>query len=665
MLERLISDGFWQRRFARDPSALGRAIVLDRTARTIVGILPRDFSFPFAEPADVFVPMGFTALEQQGRGPSLTKSVIARLKPGVSIDAARAEANALTDRVAERFPIAVRSVTLSVQPLKDEVTGGLNRILLLLSAAVGLVLLIACANVANLTLTRAAGRRREMAIRSALGAGRGVLLEQMLLESATLAFGAAIVGLLTARWLVLLLVRYAPVALPRAGEIQSDPLVLGFTAACSVVTAILVGLLPAIQSSRASELKEGGRGTTAGRSRGSLLGSLVTAQFALTLVLVIAGGLMLRSLGRVLAVDPGFRPEQSVAVTTSLPSSVYGKAQTIRAMYRRVVEQAETMPGIRAAGVGTDLPLGDWEKRSFTIDGDGARNVQPPASHVWITGHYFEALGVALKSGRFFNDAEYRETRNVVIVSESTARAYWPGMDPIGRRMSFGPGFGWLTVVGIVSDIKQTTLDTPATPQTFEPHTQIPDRILEMPTIPFVRALNLVARSSADVTSSLRTMQSVIHTTDPALAISASRPLDQVIAESTRAARFSSFLVSGFGGIALLLAMLGIGGVLGYVVSQRTTEIGIRLALGATPEGVSRMIVRRGVRMAVAGIVIGLVAALAASRLIARFLYGVSPNDAVTYIAVPALMIAVAVIASWLPARRAARVDPLISIRNE
>lgn len=676
----VLSYRLWQRRFGGDPAVIGRAVDLDRTARTIIGVMPPAFIFPLrgpadnSEPADFYVPMGFTALEQQGRGPVLQKSVIGRLRPDSNIEGVNAEVATMIPGMMQDFPGTYlqgggrEGLAFDVVPLRREITGSVRTVLWLLLAAVGVLLLIACANVANLMLARAAGRRGEFAIRAAIGASRGELVRMMLCESFVISAISGILGLALAVWGRRLLLMLSPIQMPRIEEVRLQFGVVGFAFLVVLATTVLCGIAAALQHSRTSPaeaLKDSARTTTAGRGSHRIVANLVSAQFALTVVLLIAGALMMRTLMNTLAADPGFRPAHVVAVTTHLPPTFYSHAAQIHGVYLQVAAEAEQAPGIEAAGIGTELPLGNWEKGTIIpeVPGAAAAGSGPIASQVWVTGRYLEALGVALKRGRFFDPVEYKEARGVVIINEALAAKLWPNQDAVGRRLR-NSRTTWATVIGVVGNIKEIALNAPAPPQIYEPHSQLPDRLMEMASIPFFHTINLVSRSRSDANTQLRQLTVVIQHADSSLAISGATSLDAIVQESSRPQRLNALLIAGFGGLALLLAVLGVASVLGYAVVQRRSEIGLRIALGAQQGDVLRLIMGQGLRLAAVGIAAGIATSMVTTRLLSSFLYGVRASDPLTFTAVPLLLIGVALLVSYLPALRASRVDPMIALRD-
>ncbi len=679
----VLSYGLWRRRFGGDRRILGSAILLDRQPYVVVGIMPPRFEFPHRGPAlnnlpaDLWAPLAFTPEELQGWASRYMHSVIGRLKPGVTLAQARQESDALARRLQREFyPAQFRDGGLfelhaSVEPFRFELAGRVRSLLFILQAAVGMVLLIACGNVANLLLSRAAARSREMAVRLALGAGRRRLIAQMLLESLPLALAGGALGLLVAAWGVDLLTAFSPVNIPRTADIRIDARVLGFTLLLCCGSALLFGLAPAWQCSRApvcDALKESERGGGPGRSRQRLLDAFVTCQFALCLVLLIAAGLLMRSFARLIATDPGFRPENVLSLSLSLPGNGYPTAGSIRSFFQRLLERADTLPGVKAAGAATDLPLAVRESRGFAMEDEQPEAAGLPmvVSHVNVFGGYFEALGIRLSRGRFLKRQDgMREP--VVVINETMARRYWPGRDPVGRRMKWGTRQSerpWMTIVGVVEDVKQGLHERPM-PQVFEPYLQVPDAWLEDRSIAAMRSMTLVVRAAGDPTSLVSAVRNEVRALDPALPVFDVQTLERHVSDSVAPQRFNAFLLGIFGGLALLLASVGVYGVVAYSVTRRAREIGVRVALGARSADVVGMVIRRSVALAGAGIGLGLIVAFALTRTLSSLLYGTSPTDPATFAGVSLLLIGTAALASYMPARRAARVDPMIALRCE
>src|SRR5579884_298540 len=545
----VLSYRLWMRDYSGDRSIVGRTISIDRKPLTVVGVMPAGFVFPLRGPADnnvpadYFLPMGFTAVERAGRGPILQKSVIGRLKDGVTLQAAQAETATIVPAMAASFPPtylvnARKGMTFSLVPLQQEVTGGISRVLWMLMAAVAVLLLIASANVANLSLTRSTMRRREFAVRAALGASRAVLLRLSIAESLAIALLGALLGLAFAAWGKQLVAWLSPIQLPRAEEIRTDGSVVTFAFGAALVSALLAGIGASLQSANASPneaLQDSSRGSTAGRSRRRLVSALVSAQFAMTIMLLVASGLLLRSLANMLHADPGFQPAHAASVTTHVPVNAYPKAAQLRQLYVQIASAAEALPGVKAAGIGTELPLGSWEKGTIiaehSLSAAPDLSSGPIASQVWVTGNYLQAIGVRLLDGRFFSNAEFSEPRGVVMISQSLASQLWPGEPAVGRRLRNSRN-DWLTVIGVVSDVREVSLNTAAVAQIYEPHTQLPDRLLELASIPFFRTLNLVARSSTAPEAQIRQLVSVAHHADPLLAVSDSMTFADLVQES-------------------------------------------------------------------------------------------------------------------------------------
>jgi len=676
----VLSFGTWSSAFGRDPNVIGRVVSLDRRPYTIVGVMPESFTFPSrgsainGEPAALFVPMAFTPLERQAFGMMYNNSVVGRLKAGVTLEAARSELGVLTRRVIEAYPPYLKQfgggLLIPIAPLEEEIVGSSRRLLLLLMGAVAIVLLIACADVANLMLTRAGSRQRELAIRSAMGASPTRVVRQLLTESFVLAMLGAALGLLLGYGTLRVFQSLAGTTLPRAESIGFDWRVVLFTASVGLATPILFGLLPALRTAFASTLhalKEGSY-STAGVGRQRLLRSLVVVQFALALMLSVAAGLFVRSFLRVLATDPGFSVDHVVNAMTTLPTGRYSNGQMVKAFYAQAVDAAQQIPGVALAGASTDPPLGIRERRALTPD----LSARPVPSRVrlvaatWTVGRYFEALGIPLKRGRFFTDADGRSGQPVVIISETLARDVWGSADPVGRQIKWGIEVShapWMTVVGVVGDIKQGPLDAETFPLVYEPLAQEVTDEMRGVILPFYADVNLVARTAGSVDTTISAIRASLQRADPALPVAKTEELAEIVNDSVRARRFSMTLVSAFAIVALCLAAIGIYGVLANVVLEQTREIGLRLALGATRADVLWLVFKRALIMAAAGAAIGVAGALAVTQLMAGLLYQIRPTDAVTFLGAALLLAGLAAAASLIPAWRATRVDPLVALR--
>jgi predicted permease len=677
----ILSDGLWRRKFGADTSIVGKSLLLDRRAYTVVGVMPPGFTFPNRGPhinnmpADVYVPISFSSVELGAFGSMYNNTVVARLKPGVTAQQAGAEAATVAKQiVAEIYPAQVREnwagPTAVVVPMRDGVVGDVSRILYVLLAAVGVVLLIACADIACLMLTRAAAREREMAIRTALGAGRWRVMRLVLIETGVLAVAGGAAGLALAWWSQRALLAAAPAIIPRAQDIGVDSRVLGFTIAASVGAALVCGLLPALETSRresGTALKEGSRtGTSSARQR-RIFAGLVTVQFACAVVLLAAGGLVIRSFVRLMATDPGFKADNVISAATSLPASSYPTGASIKTFYATLLERVAAMPGVTAAGAATDLPLTVRERRAFTIENPSAAASPPRAvANDWVTGQYFEALGARVVRGRALGPSDTQTSEPVVVINETLARHYFPGEDPVNRRLAWGGAKNhgpWMRIVGVIGDVKQAGLAKPTEIQTWQPWAQLPDGAVANNPTGIFRSLKLIVRSSVPPASLVPAIRKEVRALDPALPVTAVQTLEDVVGASGAPQRFNASLLGGFAGVALLLAALGIGGVLAISVSRRTQEIGIRLALGAHPGDVVRMIIRQGMVLAAAGLAIGLPCAFAVTRLLRSLLFETAPHDPVSFASATVVLCVVALLACAVPAWRASHVNPITALR--
>ena len=680
----VLSDGLWQRAFGRDPAVLGRAIALDRVPHTIVGVMPDRFVFPprggylNTTPAALYVPISFTPLERQNFGGFYNQTVIARLKPSVTVAQAAAELARLRQPLAEAYPVDVRVIATRLQfPINrfdEEIVGRSRRLLVMLMGAVAIVLLIGCADVASLMLTRSGARQRELAIRSALGASAARVVRQLLTEGFVLASAGAAVGLLLAYWLMRSFVALAGDTLPRVETVGFDTRVLLFTAALACLTPLVFGVVPALRAARgtsAGALKEGAHTASLGRGRQRLLGTLVVAQFALALVLSVGAGLLVRSFVRLLATDPGFHAESVVDAATMLPAGKYQTGRDVKLFFERAVAAARSIPGVTVAGATTDKPLEVRERRTFSADptaqdlGSQGRVI----AVMWTVGQYFEALGIPLKRGRLFVDGDGVGSRErVAILSEMLARRLWPNEDPIGHQVKWGGPSSptpWLRIVGVVGDIKQAGLASGTIGQIYVPYFQTVGDTTSGVILSFFSSVHVVARSTRPEAAVVPQLQGALQQLDPDLPLPRARAVSDIIGESARPQRFSMTLVALFAGVALVLAAIGIYGVLANVVTQQTREIGVRVALGASRSTVLWMVLRRALRLMTSGLAIGTGGALAATRVMSGLLYEVRPTDAAAFAAAAVALAAVAMAASLVPAWRATRVDPLVALRAE
>jgi putative ABC transport system permease protein len=653
----LISHGLWQRRFGGDPAIIGRRVMVSGQPLEVIGVMPAGFQF-LDRDVDVWMPLALAPQARTPRGRSIR--VVARLKPGVTLERAHAEMTGIHARLADQFPATNKGWSANVQPLDVHVSGDLKPTLLVLLAAVGFVVLVACANVASLLLARAAARQRETAVRTALGATWTRLAKQALAESLTLAFLGGAAGLLLAYWLLRLLLVAAErgLTLPRAHEIGLDLRVLGFTALVCLITGVLFGIAPALWSRRASvtnALKDSGRSGTSARAA-RMRGALVVGEIALAMVLLTGAGLMLRSFARLTAVGPGF-DTRVMTFSVSLPAARYDGAKP-RIFFEQLLDRLRGLPEVSAAGAVSFLPMtGPASATSYQAEGQpeleaGAR---PVAEVRVIAGDYFAAMGIPLKSGRLFNADEQRERRPVIVISEAMAREAFPGQNPIGRRVKISWTYNeYDEVIGVVGDIRHAELGAPTRPMVYWPHVHTTYTTM-MP----------VVRTAGESETVVAAARAEVLRLDPAQPIAGVRTLEEIVASSVAQPRLISRLLAVFAAVALVLAAIGIYGVVAYGVSQRTREIGIRVALGASRGSVVKMILAHGVLLAAAGLAIGIPAALLLARGMKSMLFETPPGDPATILAVSLVLAGAAVTACLVPLRKALRVDPAHALRSE
>jgi predicted permease len=664
----VITAGLWQRKFGAREDILGQGMTLDDKAYTIIGVLPADFSF--FRTTDVYVPIGqwnSPALKRRGAGLGLHG--IGRLKPGVTVQQAQADLSSVMERLATVYPETNKGNGAKVSWLKERTIGGIGSTLWLLLGAVGFVLLIACVNVSNLLLVRSTGRAREFAIRAALGAGRWRLLRQSLVESTLLAVLGGGFGLVIAGWGTHAAIALLPTTLPRATEIRLDTRVLIFTVAISLLTGILAGLAPALKTSgwRLSEtLKEGGRGSSSARTRAQ--GVMVAVEMALALVLLIGAGLMIRSLSALWNVDPGFRPDNVLTFGLSLsPSLRTAGPEAIRANLRQLNDQLSAMPGVRAVSfTAGGIPLQGADDLVFWIDGQPkpASGSEMNSAFVYrVEPGYLAAMGIELKQGRFFSDQDTEKSQPVVVIDEVFARKFFGSANPIGKRIHQGDEEPQ-QIVGVVRHVKQWSLDADdrqtLQAQLYEPFRQFPDDAMTR----LAAGVGVFVRYDGP-TAPFDSIRRVVQNHNRENVVSQPQTMNEVIAGSLASQRFSMILLDAFAVVALLLASLGLYGVISYLVGQRTHELGIRLALGAQRKNVLLLVLTHGMKMALAGTALGLVAALGLTRLLSKMLYGVSATDPITFAVIAMILVGVALLACLIPARRATKVDPLVALRYE
>jgi len=662
----LISDELWRRGFGANPNIVGEKVIVNGRNNTVVGIMPPGFSFP--QRTALWKPLWFPAdqYDQQRRG-NRGLDVIGRLRPSVSLPIAQAEMDHLAAQLTEQYPrnYESRGWSISVVPLLDDYVGNARTGLLVLLGAVAFVMLIACANVANLSLTRATARRQEIAVRLALGASRFRVTRQLLTESVLLAVVGGAAGLLLATWGAGLLLRFAPGDLPRIQEVRLDGRVLAFTFAVSLITGILFGLIPALAASNPDlneTLKEGGRSGTGGAKRQRMRSAFVIAEITLALVLMVGAGLMLKSFWRLQQVDPGFNPDGVLTMRMMLPFEIYQKPPQRAAFYKTLLERIETTPGVEAVSAASIVPLMQGGS-SATVSGEnsavGPTDLPVEAELRWVTPDYFTSIGTSLLSGRSFTEDDVSGAPLVAVIDESFAQRHYPNDNPIGKRIKRGKLDStrpWLTIVGVVRHIQSRRLDATSGVQVYLPFYQDPTAY----------NMSLVVRTSQpDPLLLSGTLRSVIQSLDNNQPVYDVYSLRQIVGDSMAQRRFSMLLMGLFASVALVLAAVGIYGVMSYSVAQRTHEIGIRIAVGAQTSDVLKLVIRHGMKLTFIGLAIGLTAALGLTRLLETLLFGISASDWVTYAEIATLLTAVAFLACYVPARRASQVDPMIALRQE
>lgn len=657
----VLSHSMWQNRFGSDPNVSGRTIELSGAAYTIIGVMPAGFSYP--DRAEIWRPLVIDPAKLD-RGPHYLH-VVGRLKPGVTLAQAQADMSTIAARLSQQYREKNAGHGVKLEPLTNVVVGDIGLALYVLLGAVGFVLLIACANLANLMLARVGARQKEIAVRTALGAGRLRIVRQLLTESIMLAIGGGVVGLLLAIWAVSWVVSLSADTIPRVHEISVDPRMAGFTLLVSVVTGVLFGLAPAIQVSRpdlTDALKESGRGT-AGHRRNRLRSALVVSEVALSLVLLVGAGLMIRSFAKLNQVDPGFKPAQVMTLGVTLLRSKYPEDEQVAQLYSQILERAANAPGVLSAGAISDLPLtGSNISDSFTIEGRPpiAKEAEPSTEYHVVTPRYFESMGIPLLSGRDVAPTDTRQSPNVVVINDVFARRHFGGENPLGHRLRLqGQERDPLLIVGVVSNVRNIGLDEQPTPEAYVPFLQDP----LFPT--YQRSMTIVARTKSDPGAIAGTLRAALTSVDKSLPVYALKPMTEHLRDSLARRRFNLILLSIFSGVALALAAVGIYGVISYGVTQRTHEMGIRMALGAQPRDVLKLVVRQAMMLALAGVGIGLLASWALTRLMKGLLFGVSVTDPMTFVAIALLMTLIALLACLIPARRATKVDPLVALRYE
>jgi putative ABC transport system permease protein len=656
----VIGYDLWQRRFGGDTSVIGQAVTMSDVPRTIVGVMPPGFRFP-SKDAEFWVPLAPEQEEKEARG-AFGYWVIGRLKPGVTLEHARVDMSAIAASLVQQYPQIMEGFGVNLVPLHEQVVGKVRPMLLILLGAVGFVLLIACANVANLLLARALMREREIAIRTALGAGRRRLIRQLLTESAVLALLGGAAGLLLAKWGVSLLIALSPSDTPRLDQITIDGRVLAFTLIVALLTALIFGIVPALQASKPDlneSLKEGSRGSTGARTH-RIRNALVVSEIAISAVLLVGAGLMIRSFARLQQLDLGFKPDHLLTMNLQLTRARSQEGKGV-VFYRDLIERVGALPGVESAGAITAIFLEELpNSTNFSIEG---RPPLPPSEQIetpidFVTPGFFKAMGAPLLRGRELSEADKPDTPRVALINDTFARQFWPGEDPIGQRFKFGrpdSNSPWMTIVGVVADMRRTGYEAAVRCETFLPYTQRPN----------IGFMSLVVRTTGDPSSMIATVRDQIRQIDREQPISHAGPMTELLGEMIARRRFGTLLLSFFAAVAALLAFVGVYGVVSQSITQREHEIGIRMALGARTSDVLKLVLRQGVSMVIPGVVAGLTGAWWLTSLMTGLLYQTGTHDSFTFIATGAMLAMVAIVATAIPARRAARVDPMVALRQE
>ncbi|MGH9793588.1 MAG: ABC transporter permease [Candidatus Acidiferrales bacterium] len=645
----ILTHGLWQRNFGGDPAIIGRTITLDSRPFTVIGVMPRGFRFPVIPVTDAFVP-----LQQEGNRGNAYLRVIARLKEGATLEQARAEMDVIARRLEQQYPQTNEKTGIALSPLQDFFAGPARPALLVLFGAVAFVLLIACANVANLLVARATARKGEIAIRVALGAGRSRLVRQLLTESLLLSLAGGALGLLLASWSLGFLVAGLPTDSQSYFDIRIDRVVLAFAFLVAVFTPLLFGVTPALQAARPwmqAVLKEGTRTTGGARLRSAL----VVSEVGLSLMLVVGAGLLMRSFAALLRVDTGFQVENVLRADLVLPNARYSERPQIAQTYAQMLERIRGLGGAVSAAATSTAPLSGVNSDTlFRVEGrpEPQVNERVVAWFRAVTPDYFRTIGIPLRGGRLFDARDGANAPRVVLANESFVRKYFPGEDPIGRRI--GSPERWREIIGVVGNVRNFGLDREEPPAVYLPHAQVP--------LPF---MTLVVRTAGDPLAVAAGVRGVVRDLDPNLAVSNLSSMERVVADSVADRRWTMWLLGALAALAMLLAAVGLYGVMAYAVAQRTREIGIRVALGAQRGDVLGMVLRDGMKLWVAGVVVGVAGALVATRWMGALLYGVGAMDSLTFVVAPVLLAAVAVLATVIPARRAMRVDPMVALRYE
>jgi putative ABC transport system permease protein len=668
----IISYNLWQKRFGANPNAIGRVVTLDRKQFQIVGVTRPGFQFPIqADPVEIWVTLAFDSeVSNDSKRPVTERrgyrmlEAVGRLKPGVTLAQAQSEMRLLAANLAEEYPDNNTNLSVILFPWHNDLVGDYRKSLLVVFAAVGCVLLIACANVANLMLARATARYREIAVRTALGAGRGRIVRQLLTESVLLGLGGGLLGLLLAWWGMEALIRFIPENLPRLSEIALDRWALGFTFCVSLLTGVTFGIAPALQASKVDlteAMKDGARGSGQSSGRARLRSALIVAEVAVALMLLVGAGLLVQTFIKLQRVDLGFDAHNVLTATVELPEAQYARPEQKITFYQRLQERVRALPGVTDASAILPLPIsGNDANGGFQIEGRTApKGEEPTAQMRWINLDYYRTMKIPLLAGRDFTAQDGLKSTPVVIINQALAKTYFPNEAPIGKRLElpFGEtGSTKFQIVGIVRDVRhQTELGRGYSPELYMPYAQLP----------FLGQMSLVARTQGAPGALAKAVQNEVTALDREIVLSDVKTMEQYLGNAVSQPRFSALLFGLFAIIALLLAAIGLYSVMAYAVTQRTHEVGIRLALGAQTGSVLRMMIVQGMKLTLIGVATGLAGAFALTRLMQSLLFGVSPTDPITFGLIAALLLAVALVACWIPARRATKVDPMIALRYE
>ena len=661
----VLTYNLWQRRFGADPGLIGKTLALNGDSHTVVGVLPAGFVFPWLD-SEIVVPIKMDVDPRRTDRDTNFLRAFARLKPGVTREQAQADLASIAGQLQQEYPEAnAKKIAPRALALRDEIVGDYRKALLLLLCAVGLVLLIACSNIANLLLARASARQKEMAIRRALGATGTRLLRQLLTESMILACIGGALGLMLAAWGVDLLLALSPANLPRAHEAGIDGRVLGFTAGLTVLVGMIFGLAPAFEASRADinrELKAGGRGAGHSRRRNRVRGALVISEVALAVVLVVGAGLFVKSFARLQRVSPGFDTENLLLARLSLPPARYSNIGSVLTFYEQVSSRIKNLPGVESVGAANVLPLSGLVVRTdFAIAGRAplSSSDAPAAQNRWVSPGYFRTMSIPLLEGRDFTEQDNSGGQGVTVIDETLARRYFPHVEAIGSHLKFFERD--FEIVGVVGAVKHNGLDDEPTPTLYAPLAQVPSSNLAF----LAGNMSLAIRTGVEPLAIQPAVRREMRMVDGDVPATSVKTMNQFLSSSVAARRFNLLLLAVFAAAALLLATTGMYGVISYSVTQRTHEIGVRLALGAAPRDVLRLVVAEGMRLALAGVGVGLIGALVLTRFMTSLLYDVSANDPATFVTVTGVLVGVALGACFVPARRATKVDPMVGLRYE